>query len=196
MCGRSDSAQGGATARLRFHKEFIMARRSPPEFPFRREIGGKNRDARSSSHCIFIIFPDDCGPQPGNISAFDGNRKHRTGKYREITSQPIANGRHRNKENFSLTFLPSYLAIIIRLSSLMMLIGRFHQFSIGVRRTQPPIWAARADLYAIHDELDFIKAQITRLPTRTALARIALLCILGGAPLAVAGVELLAWLPR
>jgi hypothetical protein len=37
--------------------------------------------------------------------------------------------------------------------------------------------AARADLYAIHDELDFIKTQIAlaRLPTRRDLARIALL---------------------
>jgi hypothetical protein len=56
--------------------------------------------------------------------------------------------------------------------------------------------AARADLYAIHDELDFIKAQITRLPTRKDLARIALLSLLGGAALAIAGVELLAWLYR
>jgi len=31
---------------------------------------------------------------------------------------------------------------------------------------------ARADLYAIHDEFDFIKAQIARLPTRKDLARV------------------------
>jgi hypothetical protein len=54
--------------------------------------------------------------------------------------------------------------------------------------------AARADLYAIHDELDFIKTQIARLPTRRDVARIALLSVLGGAALAVVGVELLAWL--
>jgi hypothetical protein len=51
--------------------------------------------------------------------------------------------------------------------------------------------AARADLYAIHDELDFIKVQIARLPTRKDLARIALLSVLGGAALAIAGVALL-----
>jgi hypothetical protein len=51
--------------------------------------------------------------------------------------------------------------------------------------------AARADLYAIHDELDFIKTQIARLPTRRGLARTALLYLLGGAALAIAGIELL-----
>jgi hypothetical protein len=52
--------------------------------------------------------------------------------------------------------------------------------------------AARADLYAIHDELDFIKVQIARLPTRKDLVRIALLAALAGAALAIAGVLLLA----
>jgi hypothetical protein len=56
--------------------------------------------------------------------------------------------------------------------------------------------AARADLYAIHDELDFIKTQIARLPTRRDLARIALLSVLGGAALAIVGVELLTRLYR
>ena len=51
--------------------------------------------------------------------------------------------------------------------------------------------AARADLYAIHDELDFIKTQISRLPTRKDLARIAVLSLVGGVALAIAGVELL-----
>jgi hypothetical protein len=55
---------------------------------------------------------------------------------------------------------------------------------------------ARADLYAIHDELDFIKAQIARLPTRKDLAWVALLSALGGPALEIAGVELLAWLRR
>jgi hypothetical protein len=55
---------------------------------------------------------------------------------------------------------------------------------------------ARADLYAIHDELDFIKVQIARLPTRKDLARIALLAALGGAALAVTGVEFLTCLRR
>jgi hypothetical protein len=51
---------------------------------------------------------------------------------------------------------------------------------------------ARADLYAIHDELDFIKEQIARLPTRKDLARIAFLSAVGGAALAIAGFGLLA----
>jgi len=37
---------------------------------------------------------------------------------------------------------------------------------------------ARADLYAIHDELDFNKAQIARLPTRKDLARVIALPLL------------------
>jgi hypothetical protein len=52
--------------------------------------------------------------------------------------------------------------------------------------------AARADLYAIHDELDCIKVQIALLPTRKDLARIAFLSALGGAALPRAGFELLA----
>jgi hypothetical protein len=48
--------------------------------------------------------------------------------------------------------------------------------------------AVRADLYAICDELDFIKVQIARLPKRKELARTALLAALDGAALAVAGV--------
>jgi hypothetical protein len=51
--------------------------------------------------------------------------------------------------------------------------------------------AARADLYAIHDELDFIKLQLARLPTRTDLTRTALLAALGGAALAIIGMTLL-----
>jgi hypothetical protein len=55
---------------------------------------------------------------------------------------------------------------------------------------------ARADLYAIHDELDFIKAQIARLPTRKDLVRIALLSALGGVAHGMASVEFLAWVLR
>jgi hypothetical protein len=47
--------------------------------------------------------------------------------------------------------------------------------------------AARAGLYAIHDELDFIKTQIARLPTRKDLVQTAVLAALAGAVLAVAG---------
>jgi hypothetical protein len=52
--------------------------------------------------------------------------------------------------------------------------------------------AARADLYAIDDKVDFIKVQIARLPTRKDLALIALLSVLGGAALTIAGALLLA----
>ena len=51
--------------------------------------------------------------------------------------------------------------------------------------------AARDDLYAIHDELDFIKVQIARLPTRLDLARIALFSALSSALLAIGGAVLL-----
>jgi len=50
--------------------------------------------------------------------------------------------------------------------------------------------AARADLYAIHDELEFIKAQLARLPTRRDMARLALIAALVGAALTIAAVEL------
>jgi hypothetical protein len=49
---------------------------------------------------------------------------------------------------------------------------------------------ARADLYAIHDELDIIHEQLARLPTRRDLARVALIGVLAGAALTVAAVEL------
>ena len=51
--------------------------------------------------------------------------------------------------------------------------------------------AARADLYAIHDELDFIKVQLARLPTRRDMARVALIGVLAGAAPTVAVVALL-----
>lgn len=42
---------------------------------------------------------------------------------------------------------------------------------------------ARADFYAIQDDLDFVKAQLARIPTRKELARTALgiILLLGGA---------------
>jgi hypothetical protein len=42
---------------------------------------------------------------------------------------------------------------------------------------------ARGDLYAISDELDFIKAQLALLPTRKELARFTLLAMTTGAAL-------------
>ena len=44
--------------------------------------------------------------------------------------------------------------------------------------------AARADLYAIHDELEIIQQQLARLPTRRDVARVALIAVLGRAALA------------
>jgi hypothetical protein len=43
---------------------------------------------------------------------------------------------------------------------------------------------ARSDFAAIEDELDFIKDQLARLPTRKELARLTLLALTSGAALA------------
>ena len=45
---------------------------------------------------------------------------------------------------------------------------------------------ARADLYAIHDELEIIHQQLARLPTRRDILRIALIAVLAGAAITVA----------
>ena len=50
--------------------------------------------------------------------------------------------------------------------------------------------AARADLYAIHDELEIIHQQLARLPTRRDIARIAVIAVLAGAALTLAAVAL------
>jgi hypothetical protein len=47
----------------------------------------------------------------------------------------------------------------------------------------------RGDLYAIGDDLEFIKQQLARLPTRKGLARIALLVMFTTAALVLAGIE-------
>ena len=44
---------------------------------------------------------------------------------------------------------------------------------------------ARGDLYAIGDDLDFLKAQLARIPTRKELARMALMAVLGAAGLVI-----------
>jgi hypothetical protein len=48
---------------------------------------------------------------------------------------------------------------------------------------------APGDLYAIQDDLDFIKAQLARLPTRHEVWRAAMLGMIGGAVAAVTLVE-------
>src|SRR3984893_14296030 len=48
---------------------------------------------------------------------------------------------------------------------------------------------ARGDLYAIHDDLDFIKLQLAQLPTRNEVWRAAMLGMLGGAVAAVTLIE-------
>jgi hypothetical protein len=48
---------------------------------------------------------------------------------------------------------------------------------------------ARGDLYAIADDLEFLKVQLARIPTRKGLARTALGIIFGAAGLAIAWVE-------
>jgi hypothetical protein len=49
---------------------------------------------------------------------------------------------------------------------------------------------AHADFAAIEDELDFLKAQLARLPTRKEMARIALGVIFGAAGLVIGWIEL------
>ena len=49
--------------------------------------------------------------------------------------------------------------------------------------------AARSDLYAIGDDLEFIKTQLARLPTRKQLARTALGIIFGSAGLVILWIE-------
>jgi hypothetical protein len=44
---------------------------------------------------------------------------------------------------------------------------------------------ARGDLYALQDDLDFIRVQLARLPTRNEVWRAAMLGMLGGAVAAV-----------
>ena len=50
---------------------------------------------------------------------------------------------------------------------------------------------ARGDLYAIGDDLEFIKSQLARVPTRKEVAQIALLVTLTTAALVLAGFETL-----
>jgi hypothetical protein len=50
---------------------------------------------------------------------------------------------------------------------------------------------ARGDLYGISDDLEFIKTQLARLPTRKELARLALLATLTTAALVLVGIEAL-----
>jgi hypothetical protein len=50
---------------------------------------------------------------------------------------------------------------------------------------------ARGDLYAIADDLEFIKSQLARVPTRMELARMALLATLTTAAIVLAGMEAL-----
>jgi hypothetical protein len=50
---------------------------------------------------------------------------------------------------------------------------------------------ARGDIYAVADDLDFIKNQLERMPTRKELARMALLATLTAAALVIAGFEAL-----
>jgi hypothetical protein len=47
----------------------------------------------------------------------------------------------------------------------------------------------RGDLYGIQDELDFIKVQLARLPTRNEVWRAAMLGMLGGAVAVVTLIE-------
>jgi hypothetical protein len=52
---------------------------------------------------------------------------------------------------------------------------------------------APGDLYAIQDDLDFIKVQLARLPTRNEVWRAAMLGMLGDAVASVTLIEAFAW---
>jgi hypothetical protein len=59
-----------------------------------------------------------------------------------------------------------------------------------LRRAKPPSPAGiGGDLYAIQDDLDFIKIQLAHLPTRNEVWRAAMLGMLGGAIAAVTLIE-------
>ena len=60
-----------------------------------------------------------------------------------------------------------------------------HQFTLR------QIDQARGDLYAISDDLDFLKAQLSRLPTRRNLLHIAALIVLWTTGLVLLGIEVL-----
>jgi hypothetical protein len=49
----------------------------------------------------------------------------------------------------------------------------------------------RCDLYALQDELEFLKIQLARLPTRKDLARMALAIMVSTAGLVLFGIEVL-----
>ena len=52
---------------------------------------------------------------------------------------------------------------------------------------------ARADFAATHDDLEFIKVQLARVPTRQHMARPALPSLSTGTALAIIGIDLLDW---
>jgi len=60
-----------------------------------------------------------------------------------------------------------------------------HSFSL--RQVHP----ARADVHAIADDVEFLKAQLARVPTRIEMARLVLLATLTTAALVLAGIEAL-----
>lgn len=60
------------------------------------------------------------------------------------------------------------------------------EYSLTLRQVDQ----ARDDLYAIADDLDFIKAQLPRISTRKELARTALAIIFGAAGLVILWMEL------
>jgi hypothetical protein len=55
--------------------------------------------------------------------------------------------------------------------------------------SRAPSRPSRGDLYALQDDLDFIKVQLAHLPTRNEVWRAAMLGMLGGAVAAVTLIE-------
>ena len=61
------------------------------------------------------------------------------------------------------------------------------EHSFPLRQAHP----ARADVYVIADDVEFLKAQLARVPTRMEMARLVLLATLTTAALVLAGIEAL-----
>ena len=61
------------------------------------------------------------------------------------------------------------------------------EHSFPLRQVRP----ARADVYVIAHDIEFLKAQLARVPTRMEIARLVLLATLTTAALVLAGIEAL-----
>ena len=68
--------------------------------------------------------------------------------------------------------------------------GRMDEDQLFLRPTKPPPTGISEDSYRIADDLDFIKSQLARLPTRRELALRPLYVMFGSAGLVILWIEL------